>query len=97
MPTLVMLEVKAKADAVKALRTLTTAGIPHTRAFAGCQGATAYVSQDDPQTLVLVAQWDNRDAYERYLAWRTENGSLAQLMSLLDGPPSIRFFAGVDA
>ncbi len=97
MPTLVMLEVKAKADAVKALRTLTTAGIPHTRAFAGCQGATAYVSQDDPQTLVLVAQWDNRDAYERYLAWRTENGSLGQLISLLDGPPSIRFFDPVPA
>ncbi len=97
MPTLVLLEVKAKADAVEALRTLTTAGIPHTRAFAGCQGATAYVSQDDPQTLVLVTQWANRDAYERYLAWRTENGTLAQLMSLLDGPPSIRFFASVDA
>lgn len=97
MPMLVMLEVKAKADAVEALRTLTTAGIPHTRAFAGCQGATAYVSQDDPQTLVLVSQWASRDAYERYLAWRTEDGSLAQLMSLLDGPPIIRDFSPIAA
>ena len=97
MPTLVLLEVKAKADAVETLRTLMAAAFPDTRAFAGCQGITAYVSQDEPQTFVFVEQWANRDAYERYLAWRTENGSLAQLMSLLDGPPSIRFFAGVDA
>lgn len=97
MPTLVLLEVKAKADAVETLQTLMAAAFPDTRAFAGCQGITAYVSQSDPQTFVFVEEWASRDAYERYLAWRTENGTLAQLMSLLDGPPSIRYFDPVPA
>lgn len=97
MTTLVMLEAKVKADSVETLRALMVAAFPDTRAFAGCVNLASYVSQDDPHTFIFVEQWTSRDAYERYLAWRTENGTLAQLMSLLDGPPLIRYFDLVDA
>ncbi|MGH8990183.1 MAG: hypothetical protein ACRDZ7_01485 [Acidimicrobiia bacterium] len=30
------------------------------------------------------------------LAWRTERGDFAKVVSMLAGPPSIRYFDGVD-
>ena len=49
-------------------------------------------NQDDTNTLVLIEQWDTRGQYEKYLAWRQESGTLAKIVELLDGPPSIRYF-----
>lgn len=97
MTTLVLLEVRAKADCVAALTNLMAAALPDTRAFAGCHGLTVHVNQADGQNFVFVEHWASYDAYQKYLAWRTENGTLAQLMSLLDGPPTIRCFDAVDA
>lgn len=96
MTTLVIVEVSVKANCVTTLTDLLTAALPDTRAFAGCHSLTVHVNQDDDQNFVIVEQWASRDAYRRYLAWREGNGTLAQLVSLLEGPPTIRFFDGVN-
>ena len=96
MATLVMFEAKVQTASIPVLLELLRAALPDTRAFAGCQGLTAHVNQDDPQTFVFIEQWSSREAYQEYLAWRTANGTLAQLASLLDGQPSIRYFDAVD-
>jgi quinol monooxygenase YgiN len=96
MTTLVLLELRTKADSVAAFMSLLTAALPDTRAFDGCRALTVHVNQEDSQNFVFVEHWASYDAYQKYLAWRTENGSLAQLMSLLDGPPTIRCFDAVN-
>ncbi len=97
MSVTVMLEVKAKPDSIDALRQGLAALLPGTRAFEGCQGLTTYQDLEDGQTLVAVEHWDSKEHYERYLAWRTETGAMAQLVSLLEGPPNIRYFEAVPA
>ena len=96
MTTLVLLDLRAKADCVTVLTNLLTAALPDTRAFDGCRELTVHINQEDSQNFVFVEHWASYDAYQKYLAWRTENGSLAQLMSLLDGPPTIRCFDAVN-
>ena len=56
MSTLVILEAKAKADAVEELKGLLAKLLPETRAYEGCQSVTPYLN-DDGQTVVLVELW----------------------------------------
>ena len=96
MPTLVILEAKAKADAVEELKGLLAKLLPETRAYEGCQSVTPYLN-DDGQTVVLVELWDSKPHYDKYLAWREETGALANFGALLEGAPSFRFSEPFDA
>jgi quinol monooxygenase YgiN len=94
---MVLLELKAKADAVESLKAALPPLFPETRAFDGCRDITAYTCADDGRTLVFVERWESRAHYERYLAWRTETGTLAEVVGMLEGDISIRYFEQVDA
>ena len=41
---------------------------------------------DDPAKMMIVEQWDSREQYEKYLAWRTERGDVEVLESLWESP-----------
>jgi quinol monooxygenase YgiN len=49
-------------------------------------------NQDDPTNFIFVEQWDSRQHYERYFAWRQETGVLDQLAGMIRGQASFRFF-----
>ena len=74
------------------LRTMMDEILPDTRAYKGCQGIVAYQNQDEGRNFVLVEQWDSRADYEKYVAWRTETGTLTRLVALCEGEPNIQFF-----
>ena len=96
MSMMVLLEGKAKADAIETLKTALPTLFPDTRAYEGCEGITAYVNGDG-RTVVFVEYWETQAHYERYLAWRTETGAIANLASMLEAPPSIRHFGEIAA
>ncbi len=97
MAIMVLLEGKAKAEAVDRLKAALPKLFPDTRQYDGCRGITAYISAEDGRTVVFVEYWDTKAHYERYLAWRTETGVIAELVSMLEAPPSIRYFDQIDA
>ncbi len=45
--------------------------------------------------MVFVEDWDSRQQYEKYLAWRVERGDIEKLMGWLGGEPSIRYYENV--
>ena len=63
-----------------------------TRAFDGCEGISVHRNQDDEAGILLIEHWDTRPQYEKYLKWREDNGTLAKIVALLEGAPSVRFF-----
>jgi quinol monooxygenase YgiN len=97
MAIMVLLEGKAKAEAVDRLKGALPQLFPDTRRYDGCRGITAYASADDGRTIVFVEFWDTKSHYERYLAWRTETGVIADLVGMLEAPPTIRYFDQIDA
>ena len=97
MPVTVILEVKAKQGMAESLVSMFKEILPDTRAYDGNIDIKLVQKQDDPSILVAVEQWGTRANYEQYLAWRTENGSLAAIAEQLDGPPIIRYFDPTDA
>ncbi len=97
MAILVLLEAKAKAECVSELKRPLKQHFPGTRAYDGCQGITAYVDVDDGRTVVFVEHWDTKEAHQRYMAWRMETGVRAQLASLLEDAPTVRYCETLDA
>lgn len=97
MTIMVLLELRAKAEAVERLKAALPPLFQVTRAYDGCRGITAYTYMDGEQTLVFVQYWESRAHYERYLAWRTETGTLTEVVGMLEGELSIRHFEQVDA
>ena len=41
---------------------------------------------------MAIEQWESREAYEKYFAWRTETGVSGQLGNWVSAEPSIRYF-----
>jgi quinol monooxygenase YgiN len=96
MAIMVLLEGKAKDERVDNLKEVLPKLFLDTRAYEGCRGITAYINRDDGRTVVFVEYWETKAHYERYLAWRTETGVIADLVGMLETPPRIRYFDQID-
>ncbi len=97
MSTLVLLEGQVQPDNIADMKSFLAQIFPDTRSYDGCQGIDVHFNMDDPGNMIMVEQWESRSHYEKYLQWRTETGVIDKLVSLLSGPPSIRYFAKADA
>ena len=49
-------------------------------------------NQDNKDNVVLIGQWERRGHFEKFLAWREENGGVDTLEGMLAQPASFRFF-----
>ncbi len=61
-----------------------------------CQGVDVYGNLDATGNLVFYERRDSRADYEKYLAWRTEIGTMDFIRSKLKAPPKIRYFEWSD-
>ena len=97
MSVLVLVEAPVKSEEVSNMKSYMAEIFSDTRAYDGCQGVDAYFNTEDSDNIVLVQMWDSRSHHEDYLGWRTENGTMEKIGSMLAGPPSIRYFERADA
>lgn len=65
--------------------------LPDTRDFPGCLTVHMVQDMEDPAKVVLLEQWETKNDYDKYLAWRTERGDVAALEKLFEDP-RFRFF-----
>lgn len=75
-----------KPDAAEQMREGFAAALPDTRNFPGCRSVHVYEDIATTNRLILIENWDSRDAYERYLAWRAESGMLDAMANALERP-----------
>jgi quinol monooxygenase YgiN len=88
----VVLEIKAKPDHVDDLLRLLNEQLPATRAHEGCIEVNGYQDQDDPTTILAIHEWESREHYEKYFAWRVEQGDIEAVRPMVAQPLSKRFF-----
>lgn len=88
----VILTFNAKPDCIDKARAWLKNVLPDTRAFDGCVTLHVVQNQDDPTEIAIVEQWDSRQHYEKYLAWRTESGVMDEFRAMMAADPDIRFF-----
>jgi len=89
--TQVIIKMKLKADQVDAFKTHIKKIIPDTRSFKGCKDVGFYFNADDETDLVIFETWESRAHYEKYSAWRTQNGDLDAIASYLAEDPSLKY------
>ena len=91
MGCVVIFEFRTKTGQAADMRRWLRDNLGDTRAFDGFQTLVATTNQDDPEQVAVIEQWDSRQHYERYIAWRTERGDIATVVGMIDGEPTIRF------
>ena len=63
-----------------------------TRAFDGCQSIELIYNTESRNNWVFNEVWDTKGHYEKYLQFRTEDGTIDAIASLCVDAPSIRIF-----
>ena len=92
MSVVVMLTLKAAEGRYQELAGLMKAILPDTAARAGAELIRA---AGDPATgtVTLYEEWDHLESQQAYMAWRTERGDIAKLVSMLREPPKVEQLA----
>lgn len=91
MTVLVTLEAEVKSEHVGDVPGVLRAVLPTTRSFAGCGSVKCYMSQDN-RKLLLVEEFDSKEAHQKYITWRVTTDLGKQLLSMFVGGPEIRYF-----
>ena len=63
-----------------------------TRAFDGCQGIELIYNTENSNNWIFNEVWDTKEHYQKYLQFRTEDGTIDAIASLCEDAPSIRIF-----
>ena len=63
-----------------------------TRAYDGCRGINLTLNVENKNNYVMTETWESKEHYEKYLAFRNEDGTVELIGSLCDEGPSIRIF-----
>ena len=88
---LVNLQLKLNLRSVKSLSNgfILSCRIPwHMRA---APELNACALEGDPDAVEVISKWETKSHYEKYLAWREEDGTLGKLGAYLAADPVFRF------
>lgn len=92
MAVTVLAQIKTKPGLGDAVLDGLKGTLPDTRAYKGCLAIDIVRDLDDPDGIALIEQWENRSDHEAYLAWRMEEGTLAQMMEVLAEEPKFTYY-----
>lgn len=100
-PVLTTLSLELKPELADRFLATFAESVPATREHEGCRQVVGYRDMDEPNRFVLIGEWDSREHYERYLAWRAgqsdaSSGGNDQVDPMLN-PPKVRFWERLDA
>ena len=63
-----------------------------TRTYAGFRDVRVLRNMDNPDQIILIEDWDTAEAYQAYVAWRTETGAMDGLQAIIVAPPQTDFW-----
>ncbi len=94
MSVVVMLSLKAAEGRYDQLAETIQAILPDTAARPGALLIRAAGDQATG-TVTLFEEWDRIESHQAYMAWRTDRGDIATLVSLLREPPQVAQLASL--
>ena len=92
MSVSVLLSGKLKNGLVDQFTEICTEAFQVTRAFDGCQNINLTFHVEETNKFVLTEVWDSKEHYEKYLAFRAEEGTMDAIASMCNDGPNIRIF-----
>ena len=92
MTVSVLLEGVLKEGQVEMFTELCKEAYKVTRAYDGCQGINLTFNVENNNNFVMTETWESKEHYEKYLAFRTQDGTVELIGSVCDEGPTIRIF-----
>ena len=92
MSVSVLLEGTLKDGLVEQFTQICTDAFSVTRAFDGCQNINLTLNVENPNNYVLTEVWDSKEHYEKYLAFRTAEGTIDAISEMCVDGPNIQIF-----
>ena len=92
MTVSVLLEGTLKEGLADQFEEICTDAFKVTRVFDGCQNINLTFNVENKHNYVLTEVWDSKEHYEKYLAFRTEDGTIAAVTDMCSEGPTIRIF-----
>ncbi|MDA8574442.1 antibiotic biosynthesis monooxygenase [Alphaproteobacteria bacterium] len=71
--------------------------LPFTRKYDGCERVNICVGQEDQTQVILVSEWASKEKYLAYVQYRTDDGSIAKIGSMLASEPRLSIYDIQDA
>lgn len=96
MGTIVIVQANIKPELMEDIKLYLAEILPETRKFDGCRHIDVYFDSDEPYKMVMIEEWESRDHYKKYHAWRTETGVIDNIRSMIDGTANICFLNKID-
>ena len=97
MSVSVLLSGTLKDGLVEQFKEICAGAFHVTRAFDGCQNINLTLNVENPHKYVLTEVWDSKEHYEKYLAFRTEDGTVGAIGDMSVDGPNIDIFDITDA
>jgi len=88
---LVNLQLKIKPEVRDEFITWFHSVLPGTRSYEGCSEVNACDLLGDENAVEVISRWESKAHYDKYLAWRGEDGTLDTLGKYLAADPVFRF------
>lgn len=92
MTVSVLLEGVLKEDQVEKFTELCKEAYKVTRAYDGCHEINLTFNVENNNNFVMTETWESKEHYEKYLAFRTQDGTVELIGSVCDEGPTIRIF-----
>ena len=64
---------------------------------AGCKKIDWYTNQDDPKSLVYIAEWPSRGQYDDYMKWAQEQSNNGTVSACFARPPRLSWLRKTEA
>ena len=92
MTVSVLFEGTLKADKQLEFTELCREAYKVTRAYNGCQSINLTYNTENEYNWVLTETWDSKEHYEKYVAFRVEDGTVDAISALCEKSPTIRIY-----
>lgn len=86
---IITFELPLKAEAVEGFLEMLPGILTETATKDGFISIAAHRKPDDPNTLLLLEEWESAQHYQTYLQWRMDTGLMDVLGPILGGEPKI--------
>ena len=67
-------------------------GFKVTRTVEGCQNINLVINRENPNNFVFTEVWDSKEHYDKYFAFRLEDGTIAAIQNMCSAGPTVRVF-----
>ncbi len=96
MPLTIILQSQAKPDEIENFKTYIAKCLPETRSYNGCINIDIYEDRGKKGIFIFYENWESVNAYETYLEYRTKQGVMDKIGSMLMKSPEITYYSRVD-